>query len=451
MFDYKGLINLIKAILKKIWHWRVVLTISIAIILSVGTTIVLATSQQVEVQANVLNIRKGPGLAYDVAGQVKKGQRLTIISERNEWYQVRISDNQVGWVASWLVKNTEVSATTNQVASVISGGTPIYQSNNESSRQLTTLTAGTNVTILYSENGWYEIKYGTSVAWIQQSAVRLSSQVESNAQTENTVITSNTSDATQVVVINSNNTHLRAQPNASAAIVANLSEKSTLTYIKTVNQWYEVKTNSGKTGYLASWVVTLKNKSTDSSAMPKVASNLAESTIVLDAGHGGYDSGALSQSNKYEKNYTLQMVNAVAARLRSAGANVVLTRSGDDYVGLAERAHVSNKLSADAFISIHFDSSQSADSASGVTTYYYNKGRDGKLATSLNKQLAALPLTNRGAEYANYEVLRDNTRPSVLLELGYINNKKDFSYIKSSSYQQTVANSIVNGLTAYFK
>ena len=101
--------------------------------------------------------------------------------------------------------------------------------------------------------------------------------------------------------------------------------------------------------------------------MPKVASNLAESTIVLDAGHGGYDSGALSQSNKYEKNYTLQMVNAVAARLRSAGANVVLTRSGDDYVGLAERAHVSNKLSADAFISIHFDSSQSADSASGVT------------------------------------------------------------------------------------
>lgn len=451
MLDYKGLINLIKAILKKIWHWRVVLTISIAIILSIGTTIVLATSQQVEVQASVLNIRKGPGLAYDVTGQVKKGQRLTIISERNEWYQVRISDNQVGWVASWLVKNTEVSATTNQVASVISAGTPIYQSNSESSTQLTTLTAGTNVTILYSENGWYEIKYGTSVAWIKQSAVKLSGQVENTAQTENTVMTSNTSNATQVVVINTDNTHLRSQPNANASVVANLTNKSTLTYIKTVNQWYEVKTSSGKIGYLASWVVTLKDKSTSSSAMPKVASNLAESTIVLDAGHGGNDSGALSQSGKYEKTYTLEMVNAIAARLRSAGANVVLTRSSDEYVGLSDRAHVSNKLSADAFISIHFDSSGSADSASGVTTYYFNKERDNKLAQSIDKQLAALPLANRGVDYANYEVLRDNTRPSVLLELGYINNQNDFSKIKSSSYQQTVANAIVNGLTAYFK
>ncbi|WP_125604435.1 N-acetylmuramoyl-L-alanine amidase [Lapidilactobacillus bayanensis] len=441
---------MIKIILKKIWKWRVALTISLAIILSIGTTFVLATSQQVEVQASVLNIRKGPGLAYDVSGQVKKGQRLTIISERNEWYQVRISDNQVGWVASWLVKNTEVSATTNQVASVISGGTPIYQSNSESAKQLTSLAAGVNVSILYRENGWYEIKYGTSVAWIKQSAVKLSSQVESDAQTENNIITTNTSNATQVVVINANNTHLRTQPNANAAVVANLSANSTLTYVKTVNQWYQVKTSSGKVGYLASWVVTLKDKGTSSSTMPKVASNLAESTIVLDPGHGGNDSGALSQTNQYEKTYTLEMAKAIAARLRSAGANVILTRSSDDYVGLSQRARISNKLNADAFISLHFDSNDSANSVSGVTTYYYNKTRDGKLARSLEGQLSALPLTNRGAEYANYEVLRENTRPSVLLELGYINNQKDFSQISSTSYRQAVANSIVNGLTAYF-
>lgn len=441
---------LIKAFLKKLWQQRAVLMISLAIILSVGTTIVLATSQQVEVQASILNIRTGPGLAYDVTAQVKRGQRLTIISERNEWYQVRISDNQVGWVASWLVKNAEVSATSNQVATVLDNNTPIYQSNNDSSTQLSTISANTYVTILYSENGWYQIKYKSSVAWIKQSAVKVSNQVESNAQTE-TEMTTNNSDATQVVVIDVDNTHLREAPNTSAAIVTNLTKQSTLTYVKTVNRWYEVKTNDGKTGYLASWVVTLKDKSTSSSAMPKVASNLAEATIVLDPGHGGNDSGALSQSDKYEKTYTLQMANAIAARLRSAGANVVLTRSGDSYVSLNDRAHTSNKLSADAFISLHFDSSASNDSASGVTTYYFNKSRDGKLASSLNNQLAALPLANRGIEYGNFEVLRDNTRPSVLLELGYINNKKDFNQISASSYQQTVANSVVNGLTAYFK
>src|SRR5699024_4972779 len=141
----------------------------------------------------------------------------------------------------------------------------------------------------------------------------------------------------------------------------------------------------------------------------------------------------------------------VATKLRAAGANVVLTRSNDSFVDLAPRAQASNKLKADAFISLHFDSSENANEASGVTTYYYHNNRDKKLADLISQQLSNLTLDNRGVEFGNFQVLRDNERPAVLLELGYINTKKDFSYIQQNDYQNKVASDVVNALTAYFK
>lgn len=73
------------------------------------------------------------------------------------------------------------------------------------------------------------------------------------------------------------------------------------------------------------------------------------------------------------------------------------------------------------------------------------------LAKAINNQTKTLPLNNRGIEYGNYQVLRDNQRPAVLLELGYINSDKDFSYISSANYQAKVADAVYTGLTDYFK
>ncbi|WP_261805552.1 N-acetylmuramoyl-L-alanine amidase [Lapidilactobacillus luobeiensis] len=442
-----------KTFLHKLWQWRLWLIVGLAILGSIGTTIVMANSQQVVVQANVLNVRKGPGLAYDVTAQVNKGQRLTVIDERNEWYEVRLSETEVGWVASWLIKNTEVSATSNRIGLVNEGSTPLYVSNNTGAKQLKQLNAGDKVTVLYQEGDWLEVKYEDSVAWLLTSKVKLTDQVESTAKTTNTGDSSSllTKSSNQVVIIDTDNTALREQPNAEATVVQKLAAKTALTYLKTVNQWYQVKTAAGKTGYVASWVVSIADKSTLDDTMPKIASNLAEATIVLDPGHGGNDVGALSQTSKYEKSYTLAVANVIENKLKDAGANVVMTRTDDSFVDLAPRAQAANKLKADAFISLHFDSSETANSATGTTTYFYHDNRDKKLAQVLNEQFNNLPLTNRGIEYGNFQVLRDNQRPAVLLELGYINNSKDFSYITKSSYYNKVANDIVIALTNYFK
>lgn len=439
-----------KSFLHKLWHFRLIILISLTIIGSIGATAVIAQNQQVVVQADVLNIRKGPGLAYNVSAQVNKGERLTVISDQNGWYQVRLGSTKVGWVAGWLIKNTEVSATSNQIGVIKTADTPLYATNTNDATQLKTLPLGTKVTILYHEDGWYQLEYQDSVAWVNEDNIKLTHEVANNAKTTTTPKT-NTKTTDQIVVTSTDNTAIRTEPSTDAAVLTKVNKDSQLTYIKTVNKWYQVKLADGQTGYVASWVVALADKKTQEDTMPKIASNLAEATIVLDPGHGGDDVGALSIQGKYEKTYTLKMAQRIAAKLSAAGANVVLTRTGDNTVGLASRAKAANQIKADAFISIHFDSTEEANTGSGITTYYYHKNRDQKLAQTLSQQFDGLPLTNRAVEFGNYQVLRDNQRPATLLELGYINTKKDFKQIKQRSYQDKVASAVVTALTNYFK
>ena len=117
---------------------------------------------------------------------------------------------------------------------------------------------------------------------------------------------------------------------------------------------------------------------------------------------------------------------------------------------MADRAEISNKYNANAFISIHFDSAE-VDSASGTTTYYYSDKSE-NLSQTINKYLSRnLPLKNQGSRFQNFMVLRDNARPSILLELGYLNNQGDNKVISSQEYQENIAKSIANALKEYFQ
>jgi N-acetylmuramoyl-L-alanine amidase len=211
-----------------------------------------------------------------------------------------------------------------------------------------------------------------------------------------------------------------------------------------------VQTKSGQKGYVASWLVSLSANDTAAKTIP---TKLSEATIMLDPGHGGSDSGAIANNGtSFEKTYTLETAKLVAAALRAAGAKVIMTRTSDTFVDLGPRADMANKDGVDAYISIHFDSAPTANQASGFTTYYYNPKKDLGLAKSLSTALGqALPLTNKGVSYGNFEVLRDNDEPAVLLELGYINNDTDYKEIKSANYQQQAANAITQGLLKYFQ
>jgi len=240
------------------------------------------------------------------------------------------------------------------------------------------------------------------------------------------------------------NLNLRKGPGLTYAATAKVQKNSRLTIIGEKDNWYHVRDRHNNFGWVASWLV-------DHPGNLKHATNLSEATIVLDPGHGGSDSGALSiDQNHDEKTYTLELAQRVAKLLRAKGAHVLMTRDSDKSVSLADRPALANTNQADAFISFHFDSSPTDNLASGTTTYYYHRKSSYALAQAVNQEMGDLPLTNRGIRYGNFEVIRDNSRPALLLEMGYINTKQDFNDIRSAHYQETVATNVVQGLSRYF-
>ncbi|WP_412990228.1 N-acetylmuramoyl-L-alanine amidase [Pediococcus siamensis] len=248
----------------------------------------------------------------------------------------------------------------------------------------------------------------------------------------------------KTVRVGIDNVSVRTGPALRYQKTGTLNSGKRVTVLKKENGWIRVRYNDHHFGWIPAW---LTNRTYDF----QKATNLSEATIVLDPGHGGNDSGALGINTKHEeKVYTLKTAKTVKKALEAKGARVIMTRSTDVYVGLAPRAALANKKQADAFISFHYDSAPTNNSGSGDTTYYYHKNTSLQLAEIINSQLKAnLNLTNRGVRFGDFEVIRDNNQPALLIEGGYINTTRDFKQISSQRYRNQVARSVTAGLTEF--
>ncbi|CAH1851390.1 N-acetylmuramoyl-L-alanine amidase [Convivina intestini] len=235
---------------------------------------------------------------------------------------------------------------------------------------------------------------------------------------------------------------LRTGPGISYAQTTSLKSGTKLVVLEKKHGWWKVKRgDKNQSGWVASWVANNTHL--------KTVQSMSEATIVLDPGHGGSDTGALSIDGKhYEKNYTLATATVTKKVLESTGARVLMVRSTDVVVPLLHIPRMAESEKADAQISFHFDSSDSNNSASGISQYYYNENSR-PLVQVLNEHLNNLPLENRGYETMPYLVIKDISRPAVLLELGFMNSKKDFSYIQKESYQEKIADDIKAAMIQY--
>lgn len=172
--------------------------------------------------------------------------------------------------------------------------------------------------------------------------------------------------------------------------------------------------------------------------------------VVIDAGHGAKDSGAVGISRKnYEKAFNLAMALKVESILKqNPKLQVVLTRSDDTFLELKQRVKVAKNLNADVFVSIHANSSGS--SASNGTETYYQRSASKAFADVMHKYFApATGLADRGIRYGNFHVIRETTMPAVLLEVGYLSNAKEEATLFDEDFQNRVAQGIADGITAY--
>jgi N-acetylmuramoyl-L-alanine amidase len=205
---------------------------------------------------------------------------------------------------------------------------------------------------------------------------------------------------------------------------------------------------------------------------PKDLAGKRIKTVCLDAGHGGRDTGKIN-GKFLEKNYTLRLAEEVGRRLRSAGINVVMTRTADSSLELEDRPALARRKGADLFVSLHFNSfpsrevkgsevycmtpaktssTNSRGEGADSGAYAGNKSdeRNALLAYQIQKRLINdLGTEDRGVRRARFAVLREATMPAVLVEGGFMSHPVEGRRITELSYLREMAGAITDGILAY--
>ena len=194
--------------------------------------------------------------------------------------------------------------------------------------------------------------------------------------------------------------------------------------------------------------------------------------VIIDAGHGGQDSGAI-RDGVLEKDLTLDVALRLDQLLRARGLTTKLTRPSDSYVSLADRAAAANRDRDCLFVSIHFDEGGRA-AATGVNTYY--AARQAQRAPALpswlpfvqpvsdqpvnleSQSLAGLVqealvkrtgAVDRGTRSEQFYVIANVHHPAVLVEGGFLTNNEDMAKLRTEEYRQQLATAIAEGIMRY--
>ncbi len=220
-------------------------------------------------------------------------------------------------------------------------------------------------------------------------------------------------------------------------------------------------------------------------------------TIILDPGHGGIDPGAIGRKGLQEKYVNLAIAKLLKKKLENYGLKVLMTRSDDRFVALAERTRFANEKQGDLFISIHCNASARNRHACGFETYFLSEAKtdweravaakenqalkfeladaDPMLADDISTilsdlaqneylkesyqlaleiQTAAVSLlknVDRGVRQAGFYVLRGCFMPAVLVECGFLSNKSEEKKLLSEKYQEKIAQTIFVGIKNFIK
>jgi N-acetylmuramoyl-L-alanine amidase len=180
-------------------------------------------------------------------------------------------------------------------------------------------------------------------------------------------------------------------------------------------------------------------------------------TVVMDAGHGGKDPGAVAAGGLREKDVNLPVTLDIAERLRTAGVKVVLTRRSDRFVELDDRVAITNQTRPDLFVSIHADSSASRLTR-GYTVFYPRRHGPGsashRAGLCIQRRLDRVDPRGRGLKHhptVNLRVLEKTRYPALLVELGFLSNRDEAALLESISYQSRLAGAISEGILEYLE
>ncbi|HOL16976.1 MAG TPA: N-acetylmuramoyl-L-alanine amidase [Bacillota bacterium] len=399
-----------------------------------------AAARPLIVEADLLNVRSGPGTNYGVLAQIPRGTVVTAVGASGTWARVILPDGKAGWVSSpytMAYDPPRYAIVEVDLLHVRSGPGTNYGIVNRLSRN-------TAVAVLQEQNSWLRVILpGGSQGWIAGWYTAVA-------------------ECKGYVAVTASLLNLRSGPGTGYAIVGQMPQGETVAVLARQSGWLKVARLNGAMGW-ASEMYTGRleifpanpQPQPDPGSKPAPASPLKGKTIVIDAGHGGYDPGAVGITGYFEKSLNLAAALELAPLLRDAGARVLLTRWSDWCPSLWERANLANSNSADAFVSIH-GNAHPQPSISGTETYYYpwaaHSSRSRILAEQLQRQLVpALGLRDIGVKTANFYVISNTWMPSALVELGFLSNYGDEALLRRAETHRQVARALMRGLENFFK
>ncbi|WP_258237427.1 N-acetylmuramoyl-L-alanine amidase family protein [Arcobacter sp. AHV-9/2010] len=319
----------------------------------------------------------------------------------------------------------------------------------------------------YQQNGKFEDVFEIQGRYKYANPIKLS------MENTNQIVTTQERNFVRLKLLN----------NSKANIVYNFIDNKTLK-ITHIN---EIEKESKPTNIVITPPVTQKISSN---------SKTKKRIIVIDAGHGGSDAGAVGPNKRYEKVVNLAVSNYLADILKKRGYRVYLTRSNDKFIKVMDRTILSNEKNADLFLSIHTNamSKDKANSTSGIETFFLSPARSERakrvaalenqsdiremnekskdvFLESLNRpritashkfaidvQAGLLQaarskykdVNDSGVREGPFWVLVGAQMPSILIELGYISHPEESRRLYETSYQKALANGIANGIDSYF-
>lgn len=253
---------------------------------------------------------------------------------------------------------------------------------------------------------------------------------------------------------NTGDLNVRTGPSTLYSGTGKLNKNDRVSAAHSVGEWTYIRS-----GEMTGFVHTFYLRSTETegaTTAPPSDSRLSSQTVILDPGHGGTDPGAIGFGIQ-EKDVVLSVSLKVNELMKKTPLNVKMTRSTDTYITLANRTAFARNNKGNVFISIHANAFNK--SANGIETYYYGAANTAHTADSKllaekiqARMLTALQLNDRGVKKTSVlYVLKNNTMPAALAELGFIDSAADNPKLTSDYWQNASAKAIYYGTLDYYK
>lgn len=417
------------------------------------TTKKLMINSTYKVGTNNTYLYRGALYTYSKVTKLSYNTSVKVLYEfinnnNQHWYNVQLSNGKKGWVPK-----PELFTSLSERDFVYPlGQNVLRKSATSSSGSNTKVNAGEQLLYLWTHNEWINVENSKGVrGWILKDQTR---EFIPNIF-QNPKVTQS-GNATTLIWDKSLNFSVGNKLLANGVVQLTGSKLHTVLPSQSIKGLKSISATSSAITLTPAPGYMIQVRNNSKQAQVKVMPiGLAGKKIVIDAGHGDHDPGAIGPTKLREKDVTLDVSKKLKAELERQGATVILTRSDDTYLTLAERVAIANAADNDAFISIHANANVST-SARGTETYYntaynFNGPRSSILAGYIQDSLVdRINTYDRGTKTANFYVIKNNELPSALVEIAFISNPNEESMLKSDIVRGQAAVGIAEGIKKYF-